>query len=659
MATKSATFEPIGTTLLEVALGPKRFAQKFVVVDELSTTALLGVDFLYRAKVLIDLQGENISFKDNQSHLKIKISLCKGNDPRDLLQIAPQFLRIVDDEVRIAPLHERTVVVTVRKASPYYRFNVDGIVSALSSATTKYGIWAARMPSRLGEGTTTIVLANLSDKEVILRQGYAVANFDAHALRKFGDRLEDLNVIEVTPSLDDDPVIAPNSNHNTWKSNSTVEPTSSNKIEVDMNLAWDKLDQPTYARNSNELEFVDGWPKGLNVDKVLNRLNIDQQTDLKALLFQYREAFASNPDRPTPANAVHGIDTGTSGPVKSRPYKVDHSKRQYIAERIEELLHNKVIRPSRSPWSSPVVLVPKKDGSIRFCVDYRKLNLATIKDSYPLPLQEDLLNNVDKTWYTTLDLAAGYWQIPVAEKDIEKTAFVTHEGLYEFLVMPFGLTNAPATFQRVMDMALVGLKWQCCLVYLDDIIVFSNTFDQHLQDIEKVLKRLLEQGLSLKASKCNFCAEEVEYLGHIVSRHGIRPGNRKVQAVQEFPIPENVSAVRSFLGLTSYYRRFIPNYTKIASPLLQLLPHDVVWTWTDSQSHAFAVLKEALISAPILAMPKSGRPYTVQTDASLLGLGAILSQKDEHNHERVIAYASRVLSPAEKKWDTRELEALA
>lgn len=230
-----------------------------------------------------------------------------------------------------------------------------------------------------------------------------------------------------------------------------------------------------------------------------------------------------------------------------------------------------IIRPCHSPWTSPVVLVTKEDGSTRFCVDYRKLNAVTVKDNYPLPRIDDLLDTLSGScWYSTLDLASGYWQVEVDEVDRPKTAFTTLFGTFEFTVMPFGLANAPATFQRLMDYIFQDLIGKCVVVYLDDINVYSKTFDEHVTHLEEVFRRLSNAGLKLKPTKCHFAKQELKFLGHVISQAGIATDPKKIESVQNFPIPRNLRQLRGFLGLASYYRKFVKGFTNIAAPLNRL-----------------------------------------------------------------------------------------
>ncbi|CAF1123382.1 unnamed protein product, partial [Didymodactylos carnosus] len=259
-------------------------------------------------------------------------------------------------------------------------------------------------------------------------------------------------------------------------------------------------------------------------------------------------------------------------------------------------------------------------------------------------------------------ITVGFWQVELDEESKEKTAFVTHDGLFQFTVMPFGLTNAPATFQHLMDVILSGLKWRCCLVYLDDVIIFSSTFDQHLKGINDVLGRLRQSNLALKASKCHFCHRELKYLGHIVSTKGTRPDPEKLKAVRDFPVSYKAKGVRSFLGLTVYYRRFIQDYATIAEPLLQLIgvKRSPVFVWIPECQDSFDELKQKLITSPIISYPDFNHPFILQLDAFDYGLGAVLAQKvPPDGEEHVIAYASRTLNESERKYSATERECLA
>ncbi|UYV65614.1 hypothetical protein LAZ67_3004865, partial [Cordylochernes scorpioides] len=389
-------------------------------------------------------------------------------------------------------------------------------------------------------------------------------------------------------------------------------------------------------------------------------LDESQKEKLRNLLKNYTDIFEfSKRKQFKDVNVKHRINTGDHLPTKQRPYRVAPRERQIIQDEVNKMEKLGIIQPSESPWASPVVLIRKKDGSWRFCVDYRRLNKITKKDVYPLPRIDDTLDCLrGASFYSSMDLQSGYWQIDVEESDREKTAFITPDGLYEFKVMPFGLCNAPATFERMIDNLLKGLKWTICLCYLDDIIVFSDGFEEHLRRLQLVLNCLKKAGLCLNSKKCKFGAKTITVLGHEVSENGIRPDQEKIRAVRDFATPRSLKEVRSFLGLSSYYRRFIPNYAHVAQPLNDLLKKDSAFNWNQEEQNAFEALKSALISEPALGHFDYSSPTEIHTDASNYGIGAVLVQIQK-GKERAIAYASRTLNKAEKNYSTTERECLA
>jgi hypothetical protein len=346
-------------------------------------------------------------------------------------------------------------------------------------------------------------------------------------------------------------------------------------------------------------------------------------------------------------------------PIKKNAYRTSPKENEFIKSEIDEMLKQDLIKPSTSPWSFPVVVVKKKNGKFRLCVNYKALNDVTKKDNYPLPRVDDIFDSLKGAkWFITLDLASGYWQIKVRTEDQEKTAFITKFGLFEFKVMPFGLCNAPATFQRIMNKILGTSIEKYVMVYLDDVIIYSHTFEEHLKHLEEVLNRIRKANLHLKAEKCYFGANELQFLGHVVGEDGVKPDPEKVEKIKDYPIPRNIRELRGVLGLFSYYRRFIENFSKIAAPLNELLKKEVEYNWTDKQQQAFEALKEKLITAPIVQYPDFEKPFFLYTDASTIGIGSVLAQKSEKG-EHVIAYASRTLTPAEKNYGVSELECLA
>lgn len=391
---------------------------------------------------------------------------------------------------------------------------------------------------------------------------------------------------------------------------------------------------------------------------------VDQavQEKLYQLLQKYRNCFANNlSELGCAKNTFMDIDLHDKTPVVYRPYRLSHPERQKVRNMVEDLIQNDIVQESNSNYASPILLVKKKNGELRLCVDYRALNSKTVKDKYPLPLIDDQLSNLSgNKFFITLDLASGYYQIPMGDQSRHLTAFVTPDGHYEFKRMPFGLANAPSVFQRLMNGLLGSRRFSSALAYMDDLLIPSATIEEGFERLEDVLKVIQEAGLTLKLSKCIFFATTLEYLGYEISSEGIKPSERKISAVRDFPAPRNVHEVRQFLGLASYFRRFVKGFGEIARPLTALLKKDAQWRWDSDEEKSFKCLKNQLIQRPLLALYNPDLETEVHTDASSLGLGGILMQWQTcPKLLKPVAYFSRQTTPEERYFHSYELETLA
>lgn len=357
----------------------------------------------------------------------------------------------------------------------------------------------------------------------------------------------------------------------------------------------------------------------------------------------------------------HHIDTGDSPPVRCKLRPINAKKQAIMDGCIDDLLEEGLIRRTRGRYASAPVLVEKKSGGYRLAVDYRSLNARTRVPAYPMPRTDWLLAQVGRArWFSSFDLSQGFFQIPVREEDIEKTAFICHQGTFEFTRMPFGVAGGPATFQTLMDTVLEGVNHKFAMAFLDDVLVYSETFESHVLHVEEVLRRIKSAGLTINPAKVQVCRQSLNFLGHVISPGECRPDEKKVLAVLAYPQPQTIKQLQAFLGLAGYYRAFVPRFSIIARPLTNLLKKGQQWKWTHEQGEAFAALKGCLANDVVVSLPDLNRPFVVETDASQAGIAAVLLQTAEDSDElRPVSFISRVLTEAEQRYTVQEWECLA
>ena len=385
----------------------------------------------------------------------------------------------------------------------------------------------------------------------------------------------------------------------------------------------------------------------------------DSISALESILMSYLDVFSQREnDLGLTDIIMHHIDTGDAKPVRQPLRRFPPAHVESISQHVDTMLEQGVIEPASSPWASNVVLVKKSDGTLRCCIDYRKLNAVIRKDVYPLPRINDCLEAMASAkLFSSIDLKSSYNQIPVTPQDRDKTAFICPRGMYRYKTMPFKLCNAGSTIERCADIVFSGLHLDVCLVYVDDIVISSTTEEEHLERLVRVLARLRGAKLKLKPSKCLLMQRSLSFLGHVVSAEGVATDPDKIKLVSEWPEPTSVKKVKSFLGLAGYYWRFVHGYAEVAAPLHDLTKKDVTFKWTDETQSAFDTLKAALTSSPILAMPTDDGEMVLDTDASDKSIGAVLSQI-QGGEERVIAYAGRILDKREANYCVTRKELL-
>lgn len=392
------------------------------------------------------------------------------------------------------------------------------------------------------------------------------------------------------------------------------------------------------------------------LESVLGHLELCQQAQLVKLIRSFPCLFGDTPSRTTLVE--HDIDVGEAKPIRQRFYRVHPEKRKNLEAEIKYMVHNKIAVPSDSSWASPCLLVPKSDNTSRFCTDFRKVNAVTKPDSFPLPRMEDCVDQVGGAKFVTkLDLLKGYWQVPLTERAREIASFITPGGLYSYNVMPFGLRNAPATFQRLMNLVVRDLEG--CAVYLDDVVVYADCWEQHLERVKALFVRLAQARLTVNLAKCEFAKATVVYLGRVVGQGSVRPVRAKVCAIDDFPSPTTKKELMRFLGMVGYYRCFCRNFSTVVAPLTDLLRGKAKYVWSLVCQQSFERVKALISNAPVLVAPRWDREFHLEVDASMVGAGAVLLQKDDGGVNKPVCFFSKKFNRHQLNYSVIEKETLA
>ena len=593
----------LGQTNMDLEVKGQVFNVPVKVVSLGDKSTILGLDFMEGQNCILNLHKGTMKLNDRTFGMK-----RKGEIQLAYIHSETSF--------HIPPRHEMVIEGVLKDKQLTANLN-EGLIESNTYLTNDTGLLVARSLVNLKQNTVPVRVANVSDQIVKIKKG---------------TRLVKLESVKEVCNFD--------------------------KGESKQN------DEHIAYVNKIEHSKLGDLPEHLKplVEKTSDSLSPTEHDEVTQLLYKYQDIFKSPEGRLGRTDLVkHRLDTGNAIPIKQRPRRLPMAQQDVVDKELDKMEAEGIIEPSDSPWSSPLVIVKKKTGDIRVCVDYRALNEVLRKSAVPLPKISECLDSLSGSkYFCTLDLAQGYYQVAMHPEDKCKTAFTSRRGLRQFTVMPFGLSNAPGTFQSLMELVLSGLQWSKAVLYLDDIITYGKTFEETKDNLECVFQRLRQAGLILKPSKCNLFQLSVEFLGHIVSSEGVSCDPKKLEAIREWPRPTSVKQVRSFLDLASYYRKFLKSFSTIASPLHALTKKNVKFAWDENCELAFQTLKEKLSSDPVvLSYPNNEGTFVLDTDASLCGIGGVLSQVQENGQEKVISFVSNTLSKTQQNYCTTMRELLA
>ena len=609
--------EITGMIVVKAVIDKQTVECKFYVVHHVQPTLILGLDFCQQNRATIKIRDDGL-----------------------YLSLDPVWSVVVADDMTVPPKSQ--IIVLARKAGSSLPHEVIGTTTGSPSLAAS-GVRPTKSLSTNQNMRVHFGCANFSDKPVTAHKGTTIGKFTC-----------------VSP---DDVIYNPDKGVNTDGVCSTERVQCSCKLKPQSaHILCHNLNTVAHITAHTAFNTTTDTTKSTIsscVDFTESDLNFNQQSQLSGLVDEFGTKLFVGPD-----NKLGHCDViqrkiniaDNHKPVRDGCYRLGPKQKQVLEHMIGDMQDQGIIEPSTSPWAAPCLLVAKKNNKgYRFVVDYRRINKLIEIDAHPLPTTEEALDStcigtVNPTYFSAaLDLQSGFYQIALHPDSKQYTAFRCHLGLFQFRRLPMGLRSSPSTFQRVMEAVLHGFSWKHCLIYMDNILIFSQDFDSHLVHLREVFDRLSQAGLKLRPDKCKFAARKIHYLGHVVSKEGIFPDPDKISAVFEYPTPQNVKEVKTFLGLSSYYRKFIEGYPAISTPLYKLCKKGVPFRWSSQCQVAFNRLKDALTSPPVLAYPDFNLPFTLYTDASSFDAGGVLSQV-QSGKSRVICYISRSLNPAERSY---------
>jgi len=643
---KSVNNDPVditGQVSLTIKTKCKSFEHCFLVVKNVSCFKggiLLGRDFLKRCQ-------SKINFEPNQEHIKLfgcSYSFIKTNEFAPQITCVSQHALETNPNVAIARTKENIIIPS--SSGLFFKLSVSKVYEnqlvVITQSHLNPSLILPRTLATVRNHEVPVTIFNLTDNEIKIPVNKIVAKIEFAS----DETLEPEHICD----------------SDIKQSSNACKENASGQKGYHVNLisdeaAVDNTDLIPNSQRTNESEFND-----LINDVDLSHLNINDRSKLLSVIYSHRDAIAVGDEVGRAKFTEHKIYVESIPPIFSPQYRVPYASRKIIEEHVTKLLSQGIIEPCSSPWSSPVLLVKKHSSNeYRFCVDFRKINGVIKKDLYPIPRIDDTLESLHgASVFTTLDMKNGFHQIPLAEESRDVTAFRTMSGSYRFARSPQGLSTSPAAFQRACNLAFSSQLGRYAYCYIDDVVIFSKTFDEHIEQLDEILDQIEKCGLKLGIKKCQFASSSVKYLGHFVDKNGIHVDPAKTKAISAAVPPKNQKQVRSFLGAAGYYRKFIKNFAGIAAPLSHLTRKKIRFKWTHECQEAFDIIKRKLSTAPVLAYPDNDLPYSLHTDASNNAIGAVLNQCNPINgNEQPIAYFSRKLKDCEINYSISEREALA